>query len=61
MNILIYNKFISELEEKMRKRKSELDGLSEDLAFGKRSNDIINRELDALPKSNIYLLIYLDI
>ncbi|KAG8183116.1 hypothetical protein JTE90_024425 [Oedothorax gibbosus] len=41
---------VPELEEKMRQRKSDLDGLSEDLAFGKRSNDIINRELDALPK-----------
>ncbi|GFU33502.1 laminin subunit alpha-1 [Nephila pilipes] len=41
---------IPELEQKMRQRKNDLDGLSEDLAFGKRSNDIINRELDALPK-----------
>ncbi|GIY26654.1 laminin subunit alpha-2 [Caerostris darwini] len=41
---------VPELEEKMRRRKNDLDGLSEDLAFGKRSNDIINRELDALPK-----------
>ncbi|CAL1296819.1 unnamed protein product [Larinioides sclopetarius] len=41
---------VPELEETMRQRKDALDDLSEDLAFGKRSNDIINRELDALPK-----------
>ncbi|XP_015910992.1 laminin subunit alpha-1 isoform X2 [Parasteatoda tepidariorum] len=41
---------VPELEEKMRERKNDLDNLAEDLAFGKRSNDIINRELDTLPK-----------
>ncbi|XP_055952530.1 laminin subunit alpha-1-like isoform X1 [Argiope bruennichi] len=41
---------VPELEETMRQRKNALDDLSEDLAFGKRNNDIINRELDALPK-----------
>ncbi|XP_035204465.1 laminin subunit alpha-1-like [Stegodyphus dumicola] len=40
---------VPELEEKMQMRRNELEALSEDLAFGKRNNDLINRELDALP------------
>lgn len=37
----------------MRERKKALDDLSEDIAYNKRSNDLINKELDALPKGKI--------
>ncbi|GBO14279.1 hypothetical protein AVEN_254744-1, partial [Araneus ventricosus] len=48
---------VPELEETMRQRKDALDDLSEDLAFGKRNNDVINRELDALPKGTVFTLV----
>lgn len=37
----------------MKTRRKELEDLAEDLAYGKRNNDLINRELDALPKGKI--------
>lgn len=39
----------------MRERRKDLDDLSEDLAFGKRNNDLINKELDALPKGTVII------